>query len=162
MWYFSYLKIKQFMSCLACLPFRRTLMSSPKQAARKAGTVGQTPKKKKNKSQPSHSLVLFGFTIYRYGPVKKTRRKIPKAVRDTVWCTYHGRSANGVCYCCGTPINQQNWHCAHVIADAAGGLPDVANLRTCCQHCNLSMGKRNLYTYIQEQNLQGPGRHNLR
>lgn len=38
----------------------------------------------------------------------------------------------------------------------------LENLRTCCRHCNLSMGDQNLYVYIQGKRLTGPGARNVK
>jgi 5-methylcytosine-specific restriction endonuclease McrA len=78
-----------------------------------------------------------------------------------VWATYHGKKTTGRCYCCGTSISKKKWHCSHVKADAKGGETNLNNLRTCCPHCNLSMGDQNLYTYMRDKDLRGPGRKNM-
>jgi len=91
------------------------------------------------------------------------RERIPKDVRDAVWVTYHGTNTQGVCYVCAKPVERYNrgWHCSHVIADSKGGTETVENLRVCCQHCNLSMGDQNLYAYIRDKNMIGPGSKNV-
>lgn len=91
------------------------------------------------------------------------RRPIPPEIRKSVWTKYHGENTEGFCYCCGIQIQRYNagWHCSHVKADIKGGLPTVDNLRTCCRHCNLSMGDQNLYAYIRDHDLNGPGRSNI-
>lgn len=94
--------------------------------------------------------------------ITNKREPIPLQVRNTVWETYHGIKQVGVCYCCGTPIERYNkgWHCSHVVAHNKNGPTTVENLRTCCRKCNLSMGDQNLYTYIREKHLTGPGSKN--
>jgi len=84
---------------------------------------------------------------------------IPAKVRHDVWLKYHGERSEGMCYCCGITIQRYNagWHCSHVIADIKGGEEIVDNMRTCCRHCNLSMGDQNLYIYMKEKGLRGPG-----
>lgn len=100
-------------------------------------------------------------------PKKKTgqhkRDRIPKQVRDAVWTTYHGSNVEGPCYACGKIVQRYHagWHCSHVISVNKGGNLDVENLRTCCQHCNLSMGNQNLYAYIRDKNMTGPGSKNV-
>ena len=96
-------------------------------------------------------------------PPREKREPIPKAIRNFVWVKYHGENNTGVCYCCGTSIQRYNanWHCSHVVAVAKGGETVVENLRTCCRHCNLSMGDQNLYAYIEEKKLTGPGAKNV-
>lgn len=90
------------------------------------------------------------------------REPIPPEVREQVWISYHGKKMTGQCYCCGIKIHKYHggWHCSHVKADAKGGPTNVQNLRTCCPSCNLSMGDQNLYVYIRDKDLRGPGRKN--
>ena len=117
----------------------------------------------------------------------RKRDRISTDVRNAVWVTYHGHNSTGICYCCGIKINRYHaglvhsagrpsgslskldasvpftgWHCSHVKSDVKNGEEIVENLRTCCQHCNLSMGDQNLYVYIQEKELTGPGSKNIR
>lgn len=92
------------------------------------------------------------------------KERIPKATRNAVWTKYHGEANTGICYCCGIRVQRYNagWHCSHVLSEDKGGPTTVENLRTCCRHCNLSMGNCNLYVYIQNKNLTGPGSKNVR
>lgn len=94
---------------------------------------------------------------------KKKRERIPPDIRDNVWKKYHGDKITGICYCCGISIERYHggWHCSHVKADVKGGPTVIENLRTCCKHCNLSMGNQNLYAYIRDKKLQGPGSKNI-
>lgn len=96
-------------------------------------------------------------------PEKIKDEQIPKKVRDSVWNKYHKEKNIGICYTCGISIERYNagWHCSHVLARNKGGSIDVENLRTCCKHCNLSMGNCNLYTFIKNKNLKGPGRRHM-
>lgn len=89
--------------------------------------------------------------------------RIPTEIRNAVWNKYHGDRLRGVCYACGCSIERYNagWHCSHVLAREKGGSIDVDNLRTCCPHCNLSMCDQNLYAYIRNKRLLGPGSHNV-
>ena|SRR3972149_4511755 len=96
-------------------------------------------------------------------PTKHKRDRIKPDVRNQVWTKYHGGNNTGICYCCNRSIQRYHagWHCSHVLADSRGGSEKIENLRTCCRHCNLSMGDQNLYTYIREKNLNGPGSKNV-
>lgn len=96
-------------------------------------------------------------------PSDTKRYRIPQEIRNKVWTTYHGEKDTGICYCCGTKIERYHagWHCSHVVALDKGGPTTVENLRTCCQHCNLSMGDQNLYVYIKDKGLNGPGSRNV-
>lgn len=90
------------------------------------------------------------------------RKPIPKKLRNTVWSAYHSTNNVGPCYCCGAILVRTNgWHCAHVKSHNKGGETNLENLRTCCRTCNLSMGNCNLYVYISEKELSGPGKKNL-
>lgn len=91
------------------------------------------------------------------------REAIPFEIRDRVWLQYHGAQTKGPCYCCGTVVEKYNggWHCAHVLSVAKGGTETLENLRTSCGHCNLSMGDQNLYAYIRDHKLPGPGARNV-
>jgi hypothetical protein len=105
-------------------------------------------------SSEPHSVVTTG---------KHKKDVIPKRVREAVWKKYHNDSNTGICYACGITIQRYNrgWHCSHILSDVKGGEEIVENMRTCCPHCNLSMGSQNLYVYIKEKELTGPGRKNV-
>jgi 5-methylcytosine-specific restriction endonuclease McrA len=96
-------------------------------------------------------------------PGANKREAIPFEIRDRVWLQYHGAQTVGPCYCCGAAVEKYNagWHCAHVLSVAKGGTETLENLRTSCGHCNLSMGDQNLYAYIRDHKLTGPGAHNV-
>lgn len=95
--------------------------------------------------------------------LRPQKEAIPKHIRNSVWNNYHHGTDTGICYCCGLSIYRYNkgWHCAHVIAEAKGGVIAVDNLRPSCAHCNLSMGDLNLYVYIKQKQLRGPGCKNV-
>lgn len=90
------------------------------------------------------------------------KERIPQAVRTEVWNKYHHGKTTGICYCCGTEILDKGWHCAHVVSENKGGKIELNNLRTCCQHCNLSMGNQNLYAYVRDKKLSGPAQDNMK
>jgi len=109
---------------------------------------------------------LFNFIFAKNNetqPVKSKRGRIPKETRDAVWNNYHFDMSVGMCYVCGNIVNRYNkgWHCSHVISDSKGGKETLDNLRVCCSHCNLSMGDQNLYAYIRDKNMLGPGSNNV-
>ena len=133
--------------------------------------------------------VIVTVPVNEVKPTKRKKDTIPHKVREAVWITYHGEAEVGICYACGIYITRYGtcdtchgildstgtcqscgnrmkrrkggWHCSHVLADVHGGEEIVENLRTCCPHCNLSMGDQNLYVYIKEKNLTGPGAANV-
>ena len=96
-------------------------------------------------------------------PVVRPRNVIPRRLRNNVWIKYQGNKDTGICYCCGVDIRRYDhgWHCSHVIADVKDGEVSIDNLRACCTRCNLSMGSQNLYAYIHDKQLKGPGRTNV-
>lgn len=94
-------------------------------------------------------------------PLKSGKEPIPKIVRKEVWFKYHSDNITGICYCCGKEIVNKGWHCSHVISENKHGKIEIGNLRTCCQHCNLSMGNQNLYAYVRDKSLKGPAQNNV-
>lgn len=93
----------------------------------------------------------------------KKKKAIPKKIRDAVWLKYHGDKDEGVCYSCGEKVKRYNagWQCSHVHSESTGGEISVENLRTGCIGCNLSCGDKNLYAFIRDKDLHGPGRKNV-
>jgi len=131
------------------------------QRSKKLGPIFSTiypPETSKNKS-PTSILCFGNIIITPIQPQIIKRERIPPEIRKATWMKYHGIKTQGICYCCGKKIERDNagWHCSHVISDVKGGQPKIDNLRTCCQHCNLSMGNQNLYVYILNKKLKGPG-----
>lgn len=80
------------------------------------------------------------------------RRKIPKAVKESVWKKYISNTElNGKCFVgCGTEIQINNFEIGHVISVSKGGDNKIVNLRPVCSLCNKSMGSANLNTFIQK------------
>jgi hypothetical protein len=97
----------------------------------------------------------------------KTKKPIPKKIRDAVWVKYHGEKDEGICYCCGRIVYRDHagWQASHVIAekspDGKPGEITVENLRVGCAGCNIGCGNGNLYVYIRDKNLKGPGSKNV-
>ncbi len=90
----------------------------------------------------------------------KINKPIPQKTRELTWQKYFNGNI-GQCYACGCKIDKRNWHCAHVIAIEQGGSNNINNLRVTCAHCNLACGKQNLYLFIKNKKLNGPGKHNI-
>ena len=126
-------------------------VTPPKAKAKGGKAKGGKAKGAKVKSGKAHGATAKA-------PKGSGRKPIPREIRYAVWTQYHQDHEEGICYCCGTAIRHRGWHCAHVISDAKGGSTTVDNLRPTCQHCNLSMGDQNLYAYICQKRLSGPGR----
>jgi len=113
---------------------------------------GEGKRKATHEERPRNSL--------KYEEHEGKRKPIPKHLRDEVWIKYNGYTEMGYCYCCGFMVQRYHagWHCAHVVAVEEGGTTTIDNLRVCCPGCNLSMGNQNLYAYIRDKNLNGPGK----
>ncbi len=94
---------------------------------------------------------------------KKKKQVIPKKIRDAVWVKYCGQGDEGICYCCSKKVDRYHagWQCSHVFSENMGGEISVENLRVNCSSCNLSMGNQNLYAYIRDKKLKGPGSKNV-
>ena len=82
-------------------------------------------------------------------PLKKRKTYIPKALKIAVWKTNIGlERGTALCLVCNVnTINQFDFHCGHIIAEAEGGETCLSNLRPVCPKCNYSMGKKNLDTF---------------
>lgn len=97
----------------------------------------------------------------------KKKKAIPKKIRDAVWIKYFGENDEGICYCCGKFVERYNagWQCSHIVAekspDGKPGEITVENLRVGCAGCNIGCGNGNLYVYIRDKNLKGPGSKNV-
>lgn len=100
--------------------------------------------------------IIYKSIINYLFPVVK-RKPIPKKIRTQVWIKYNGPGEYGICYACGRNIDIYNYHAAHVVSHKDGGKAIVENLRPTCAHCNTSCGKKNLYTFIKDKKLKGPG-----
>lgn len=103
-------------------------------------------------------------SLFVYTPTIEYKKvAIPQKLRTDVWRKYHNDSFIGTCYACGCALDYcRTWHCSHVLAESKGGELTLENLRPCCVKCNLSMGNMNLYSYISKNNLQGPGKNQVK
>ncbi len=84
------------------------------------------------------------------------RERIPTRLRKQVWesalseqSPQNMSSAEGKCVVCRCPIHILSFECAHIVSCADGGKTVLKNLLPCCSMCNRSMGKMNLFEYIQ-------------
>jgi 5-methylcytosine-specific restriction endonuclease McrA len=77
------------------------------------------------------------------------RKSIPIKLKAHVWNKYVGKQYGTIkCFCCETTdICQIEFHCAHIISVANGGIDSIENLRPCCAQCNLSMGTQDFYGF---------------
>lgn len=82
------------------------------------------------------------------GKERRTRRKIPKGVRESVWNRYIGKDKiEGKCYVCDRTIRITNFEVGHNKAVAKGGSNRITNLRPICRKCNSSMGTMSIEVY---------------
>jgi 5-methylcytosine-specific restriction endonuclease McrA len=100
-----------------------------------------------NKRNP----VLYPTVIVEVKKEKKTKEKIPTAVKKTLWSLTFPNGSQGTCYCCKTEvISQTNFDCGHIISEKNGGKVELDNLKPICPSCNSSMGTKNMDDYIKE------------
>jgi hypothetical protein len=85
-------------------------------------------------------------------PLHIRRKAIPKHIKTLVWNKYIGADiASSKCLSCKQErIENRNFHCGHVLAEAKGGDMTINNLRPICAPCNLSMGTRSMNEFTQE------------
>lgn len=103
---------------------------------------------------------LYNYEVidltYESDVVMRQRRKesIPKVLKVQVWEHYIGKGVGeALCSCCKKePITPFAYHCGHVVSEANGGKMELYNLRPICPRCNLSMGKKDMRTFMQKCN----------
>jgi len=122
-------------------------------------TPDSSPHKAEPPGTPEANLGLLPVKMEEPSPGPKVaRKKIPSKVRMEVWKNHCGDSFSGACFCCRANIDYHSWHASHVISVNSGGGDEVGNLRPCCLGCNQAMGTMNLFSYIGQYGLPGPGR----
>ena len=83
-----------------------------------------------------------------FGEERKTRRTIPKGVRESVWNRYIGKNKmEGKCHVCPRTIRITNFEVGHNRAVSKGGSDRISNLRPICRKCNSSMGTMSIEVY---------------
>ena len=86
--------------------------------------------------------------MFLFNDYKPHRKKIPKAVKDTVWAKYIGADkAEGKCYVCKRTIHITEFDLGHNKAKAKGGGDSISNLRPICRTCNASMHTTSIETF---------------
>jgi hypothetical protein len=85
----------------------------------------------------------------------RKNKTIPKKIRELVWNKYIGIDiGRTACFCCKTTeISQMNFHCGHIISEYNNGPTTIDNLIPICALCNTSMGKNNLYDFMDKYKL---------
>jgi hypothetical protein len=86
---------------------------------------------------------------------KYIKKKIPKALRETLWLHYNGKSFESKCSTtwCLNRINAYDFQAGHKIPECKGGATSLKNLVPICARCNLSMGST--YTFDEWCRFQG-------
>lgn len=85
------------------------------------------------------------------------KKKIPKALRETLWTTTNGKAFEAKCGTtwCQNRITAYDFQAGHRVPESKGGPTTLENLIPLCGRCNLSMG--NVYTYDEWCALEGKG-----
>lgn len=80
------------------------------------------------------------------------KTSVPKIKKQEIWNLYIGEDIGKTkCMCCSINfITSFNFHCGHVVAKSKGGTLDVANLRAICSTCNLSMGNKDMISFMKD------------
>ena len=104
----------------------------------------------------------------------KTKKKIPKRIKDESWNTYVGKDkTKGLCVCCRKEeIRIQNFTAGHINSEKNGGVITIDNIIPICQPCNLSMGITNMeifilkhfpknITYFKNKDYSYPSKHSI-
>lgn len=82
----------------------------------------------------------------------KTKKSIPKKIKEDVWDKWVGENEGiSLCYCCRkTKLSKSNFVCGHVLSENNGGTISIDNMRPICNSCNLSMKTKHMFEYIKE------------
>ena len=82
------------------------------------------------------------------------RESIPKCVRNAVWRHQNDNKLEAKCICCLVEtVTIGNFHVGHITSVANGGTTTLDNLTVLCPLCNCSMGKCNVYDFIDKYRL---------
>lgn len=75
---------------------------------------------------------------------KQNKTKISKALKQALWKRDFNTNKEGKCYVCERILYDDDFHAAHILAEANGGNTTIDNLRITCRLCNLSCATKNL------------------
>jgi 5-methylcytosine-specific restriction endonuclease McrA len=80
-------------------------------------------------------------------PTPYKKKKIPKALREALWISFHRNNFEARCCTpwCPNVVNAYSFQAGHNIPESRGGLTNIGNLVPICARCNLSMGST--YTF---------------
>ena len=145
-------KILEKLCCHYNLPeefnddFRRCLIeigkngSRPKKMSKKFGSEKRISLKNKD-------LIIADEEKKENNEKKRSRRSIPKVVREQVWRTYINALESECLVCGNKKITAFDFECGHVDAD---GEAVVENLRPICKLCNNSMSRENMKIFAEK------------
>jgi hypothetical protein len=93
-----------------------------------------------------------GEKIIKTSKILKTKKSIPKKIKNDSWNTYIGNDkSSALCLCCrNTKISMNDFTAGHIISEKNGGIMTVENIVPICNQCNLSMSSKNMDKYIQD------------
>ena len=99
--------------------------------------------------------ILFDDTIYNSIKTQKSKKNIPKRLKDLLWQTYFGKQYQSKCSVprCNTTIFCNDFHTGHKISEKNGGETKLDNLIPLCSQCNLSMNFSNYDEWIRRWGL---------
>jgi 5-methylcytosine-specific restriction endonuclease McrA len=105
-----------------------------------------------------HQLKNIALKTANAVKVKRSKQKIPRALREQVWIQNIGQQFEHKCLVnwCKNKITAFDFHVGHNIPESKGGKTSIENLKPICARCNLSMGSK--YTISEwsklDQNLK--------
>ena len=107
---------------------------------------------------PKEEVIQKEDVTIKPNPVRKTKAKIPSAVRKIVWNTYIGKDIiKGKCLCCNAEeLTGTNFECGHVKSEKNGGEITIDNLRPICSNCNKSIGSKDIDEFMTRYKIKQP------
>jgi small GTP-binding protein len=83
-----------------------------------------------------------------------SKTSVNASMRRSVWNKYIGQGSGLVkCFCCkDKDITPFDFECGHITAVSMGGATNIENLRPICSLCNKSMGSKNMFSFMDENN----------
>jgi len=115
-------------------------------------TVTEKTQKSKNIKSKIEDLTTDAKPVKKV--TKKTKEKIPAAIRNIVWHQQNGDNALGKCFCCKVElISKANFECGHIVSEKHGGSIEIDNLRPICGLCNKSMGTCDMHVFMEKHGI---------
>jgi 5-methylcytosine-specific restriction endonuclease McrA len=110
------------------------------------------PYKKQKQNYKSHPTKPVNVSKPQEPAKKYRKKKIPLAVRQSVWVKQFGRVFQHKCFVswCHRILSCFDFEVGHNIPESKGGTLDLDNLYPICHQCNTGMG--NQYTILDWSN----------